>query len=233
MGTVLLSGPGLSTDPFVWVAVIVFALALVAWFFSSEKRIKRKLRAAQKWAIGELPENTIGRVIGEVQPLDRTLTAPLTGRACVYYVAKVEQYRSNGRSGGWRTIIRETDGVPFRLVDHTGHAIVDPTKAQVALTFDDKTMSGTFDDATPIEVAFLTKHGKTSEGWLFNKKLRYTEAVVDLGETIAVLGSGVREGDPMAMPPGDYRSAPATRLRLTSSARFPLVISDDPSTTQR
>lgn len=53
-----------------------------------------------------------------------------------------------------------------------------------------------------------------------------------LGEVVAVLGSGVHEGDPTGMPPGGYRSAPPTRLRLTSSPRFPLVISDDPSTTQ-
>ena len=52
------------------------------------------------------------------------------------------------------------------------------------------------------------------------------------GYEAVVLGSGVREPDPNAPPEAAYRGAPPTRLRLTSSAKFPLVISDDPSTTQ-
>ena len=88
------------------------------------------------------------------------------------------------------------------------------------------------DDATPAAEAFLARHGHAGKRWMFNKNLRYIEAVIEVGETVSVLGSGVREGDPMALPPEGYRSAPPTRLRLTSSPRFPLVISDDPSTTQ-
>jgi hypothetical protein len=42
----------------------------------------------------------------------------------------------------------------------------------------------------------------------------------------------VQEPDPNAAPEAAYRGAPPTRLRLTSSPRFPLIISDDPATTR-
>jgi hypothetical protein len=214
------------------ILVIGAAMAVVGvgfWYFSAANRLKRELRAARVWPIGELPENTIGRVIGEAHPIDRVLEGPLSGRACVYYVARVEEEGSNS----WKTVIEEHDGVPFLLDDGSGRAIVDPVNAEVVLTFDSDSSSGTFDDATRTEEAFLAKHGRSSTGWVFNKKLRYTEAIIEPGETIAVLGSGVREPDPQAMPGEGYRSAPPTRLRLTSSRQHPLRISDDPSTTQR
>ena len=217
-----------------WVLIIVGfgGIALAGWYWSAAQRLKRQLRAAKPWPIGELPENTLGRVIGAAQPLDHVLHGPLTGRACVYYIAKVEQLRSTGRSSHWRTLVNESHGVPFVLSDPSGRAIVDPTGAKLALSFDGRSSSGTFDDANPIEEAFLAKHGLESRGWVFNKKIRYTEACIEVGETIAVLGAGVREPDPTAMPAEGYRAAPPTRLRLTSSHAYPLVISDDPSTTQ-
>ncbi|HZJ67875.1 MAG TPA: GIDE domain-containing protein [Kofleriaceae bacterium] len=225
---VLLSG--CSVDPFGMSLVAgLAAIWFVAWYYSGQQRVKRQLRAARAWKIGELPESTPGRVIGKAEALGEVMTGPLTGRPCVCYVAKVEQ-RGRG-SDRWRTIIEESRGVNFRLVDDTGHAIIDPTDAKIALTFDRNRWSGISQDPTELEEAFLAKHGHGSKGWVFNKSLRYHEAVIEIGETVAVLGSGVREFDPTAPPPENYRGSPPTRLRLTSSARYPLVISDIPATT--
>jgi hypothetical protein len=207
---------------------VVGVSMVVGWLFSTERRLKGELRAAPVWPIGELPENTRGRVVGQAQPLDGVIHSPLTGRACVCYVVEVTD-----TSKGSKTLIRESDGVPFLLVDPSGRAIIDPRIAGVALTIDINTTSGTFNDATREEEAFLAKHGRTSKSWLFNKDLEYTEGVIEVGETVAVLGSGVREPDPQAMPTEGYRGQPVTRLRLTGSRRHPLTISDDPSTTQR
>jgi E3 ubiquitin ligase len=226
---VLLSG--CSVDPFgVSLMAGLAAIWFFVWHYSGAQRLKRRLRAARVWKIGELPESTLGRVIGKAEAIDQALAAPLTGRPCVCYVATVEQRGT--ASDYWKTIISESRGVTFRLVDDTGHAIVDPTSAKIALTFDDNKWSGISQDATEAEEAFLAKHGHGSQGWVFNKSLRYHEAVIELGETVAVLGSGVREFDPTALPPEGYRSPPRTRLRLTSSARYPLIISDIPSTTK-
>jgi hypothetical protein len=217
-----------------WVAIILVILAILVlgWYFSAAQRTKRQLRAAKPWMLSELPEDTHGRVIGQARSIGEQLQGPLTGRPCVYYIATVEEQRSTGRSSYWKTIVSETRGVPFMLEDGTGRAIVDPNGAEVALDFDGTSKSGTFNDADPVQEAFLARHGQKAQGWVFNKSLRYREAMIEVGETIAVLGSGVREPDPSAPPEAAYRGSPPTRLRLTSSSKFPLVISDDPSTTR-
>src|SRR5690242_17954653 len=80
-----------------------------------------------------------------------------------------------------------------------------------------------------VEQAFLARHGMASSK--ANKKLRYSEAIIGVDEVVAVLGAGVREPDPDAKPDGGYRGELPTRLRLTSSAAHPLVISDSSKTT--
>jgi hypothetical protein len=208
-------------------ALVAVVATWVSSYFSAENRLKRTLRDVKVWPIGELPENTLGRVIGEAQPVDRVLRSPLTGRPCVFYVARVEE----DNRGSWTPLFTERESVPFLLADPSGHAIVDPSCADVALTFDRDSRSGTFDDPTPSQEAFLEKHGHVGKGWIFNKKLRYVEAVIEPGERVAILGSGIREPDPKGLPSEGYRSAPPTRLRLTSSPQYPLAISDDPLTT--
>lgn len=219
-------------DPMEVAVVFGIMLVVVGVIAYAKGATVRKLRKAKSYPIADLPEGVSGRVVGEAYPLAQTLAGPLTGRPCVYYIAKVEQHHSNGKSGYWKTIITEQRGVPFGMRDATGRAIVDPNGAEIALDFDDKSTSGFLDNATEIEERFLQRHGKTSQGLLFNKGLRYREAIIAVGETVAVLGEGVREPDPDADPAGDYRGVPPTRLRLTSSPRFPLVISDNPSTTR-
>jgi hypothetical protein len=213
----------------VWGSIVLAALVVsgAMKYFSAENRLKRTLRAVRVWPIGELPEGTLGRVIGDAQPIDRVLQSPLTGRRCLYYVARVE----GNRSGNWHTRFEEKDGVPFLLTDDSGRAIIDPSCADAALTFDHDSRSDTVGDPTPTEAAFLAKHGGKAKGWIFNEKLRYVEAVIEPGKRIAVLGSGVRDPDPQGTPAEGYRSAAPTLLRLTSSPRHPLMISNDPSTT--
>jgi hypothetical protein len=101
----------------------------------------------------------------------------------------------------------------------------------VALTFDGKSASGTFDNPTEREQAFLDAHQTPGRGRFFNHYLRYREAVIEVGETIAIFGAAIREPDPTAPPAESYRGDAPTRLRMTSSPRFPLLISDGPDTT--
>lgn len=213
-------------------AVVVIAVVFGAsWHFSENQTIRRQLRKAPMKRIAELGDDQLGKVVGRARGLVETLEAPLTGRRCVYFSVTVEEHRSNGKTHQWRTVIREARGVPFMLEDNSGRALIDATAARIAVDFDDKSQSGTFDDPTPAEKAFLERHGQKGQGWLFNRKLRYREAVIAEGETIAVLGAGTREPDPDAPPTEAYRGDAPTRLRLTSSRKHPLVISDDPSTT--
>ncbi len=212
-------------------AVVVF----VAWashHLSASQRTRRQLGQAPTKRIAELGDNDLGKVVGRTRGLGEILEAPLTGRRCLYFIAVVEERQDASEIAHWETALREARGVTFMLEDDSGRALIDATDARIALDFDGRGQSGTFDDPTPTEKAFLDRHGEQSEGWLRNRNMRYREAVIEEGQTIAVLGAGTREPDPDGRPTATYRGDAPTRLRLTSSRKYPLVISDDPTTTR-
>lgn len=218
------------------IAVLVIAvfvgLLVYGLFFNDTAKLRRALRGAPRQAIAAAAEGAEVRVDGTVLP-GETLVAPLTGRPCVVYEAVVEEWVNRGKTGSWRQRIREVRGVPFLIDDGTGHALVDPTGARLDVKIDLTTRSGTFDAPTPIEKAFLDRHGMSGEGWLFNKKLRYREGVFAVGERVAAMGRPVREPDrDAASRVHGYRGDLPTRLRLGGSADHPILLSDDASVTR-
>jgi len=217
-------------DIFMAVLAAFFAVTIpLAVYLYPPRRIKRQLKGTPRRPLRELPESTRARIVGAAQPIEAALEAPLTGRKCVYYVVTVHRQRRGDDS--LFSIIREERGVPFRVDDGTGRAIVDPNAAKVALDVDGHGESGAFDAPNEREGAFLWRHGMSGKGLFFNKRLRYREAIIGVGETVAIVGEGVREPDPDAAPEAAYRGDPPTRIRMTSSPRFPLLISDSPDTT--
>jgi hypothetical protein len=208
-------------------AILVFgAIAFFGWYAGETQSTLRRLRATPQLPIGQVPEGTEVRIRGRVEPLSPPGQAPLTGRACVFYEVIVEEKRG-GKNKHWVRVIREIHGVPFAVVDDTGRAIVDASGAKLALHHDVTTRSGTLDDADAREQALLARHNIAATGWVFNKTMRYSEAVIEPGETVVVAGQGIREPDPDAVGQvAGYREGLPTRLRLTSSATFPLYVSD-------
>lgn len=218
---------------FVFGVFAVIALAAIGayYYFSEGQQIRRALRTAPQVRIADFPDRAPAKISGTLQYEAQPLTSPLTGRSCAHYEAVVQELRSRGKHRSWVTIIRDVASVPFRVVDGSGTAIVDPTGARIAVVIDAHTKSGTFDPATPMEEAFLNKHGRDSKGWFFNKTLRFREGVLAQGEQVAVLGHGTKEPDPEGVARADaYRSLPPMRVRLGGSPSFPILISDDPST---
>jgi hypothetical protein len=197
-------------------------------YMAPPNQLKRQLGALPRRTLADLPEGTPARIVGKADVLEDTLEAPLTGRRCLYYTAIVEV--SDGRD--WREIIREDRAVMFLIDDGTARAIVDPRESKVALDFDGASASGTFDNPTEREQAFLDEHETSSRHGRFNRNLRYREAAIGVGETIAIFGAAVREPDPSAQPEPSYRGDPPTQLRMTSSRKHPMMISDHPSTTR-
>ncbi len=59
----------------------------------ANRRSQRKaLAAVTLWPIADVPHATHVRVKGNAQAIRETLTAPLTGRACFYYVFTISSY---------------------------------------------------------------------------------------------------------------------------------------------
>jgi len=183
----------------------------------------RRQRLARRYALAELPEHTAGRVVGIAQALGDTLIAPITGRACVYYEVYEMRVANRNKRRAEARVLHERRGVPFLLLDGEVRAIVDPCHAEFVVDVDADTASGTFD--VPSRAVLLARHRQPSAHY---KTRRYEEAVIAVGETIAVFGTAVLELDPEAAPSG-YRDELPRRIRLSGSQRLPLLISDNPS----
>jgi hypothetical protein len=213
------------------VLVMVFGAAvfgIAGWYWSDAAKIRRALRDARPVSIAEAPEGEVVRLDGRVME-GETVEAPLTGRRCVYYVAVVEEEISDS----WHERATESGGVCFTIDDGTGRAIVDPAGARIDIDLDRGTASGTLDDPTAKERAFLERHRLEATGWVFNKKLRYREGVFEVGEPIAIMCRPVREPEPaVSSREAGYRDAPPTRLRIGGSSRYPILLSDSRRITQ-
>ncbi len=218
--------------PFVLLVILLTSAVVfyMLWYYSPREKIKRALRDATKYSIRDFPDSSLGKVVGRLVLLDEQLVAPLSGRPCAYFSISVEEYRSRGKSGSWVTMVEEERGVDFALDDGSGTAIVVVASAKTALSSDHRSSSGTFDDPTPREQSYLDSHGRESEGWVFNKKIRYIEAVLEPGELVSVYGYGSKEPDPKATP-GGYREMQPMRLRISGSQNHPPLISDELVTT--
>lgn len=211
-------------------AAAVGTFYFVRHYLAPATKLNRELRNTPRRTLAELPEGTLGRVVGKAVALDDTLEAPLSGRPCLYYTSIVEV--SDGKY--WKQIVREDRAVMFVLDDGTAKAIVDPSSSKVVLDFEQTGASGTFDKPTEREQAFLDAHdtASTHAGGLFNRSLRYREAVIEVGDTIAIFGATTREPDPDARPEGGYRGDAPTQLRMTSSRKQPMIISNSASATR-
>lgn len=199
-------------------------------YFSRASQLTRELARYPRKSLAELPEGTLGRVVGKAVALDDTLEAPLSGRACLYYTSIVEV--SAGKD--WKEILREDRAVMFVLDDGSARAIVDPSSCKVVLDFTQTGSSGTFDKPTEREKAFLDAHdtASTHAGGLLNRSLRYREALIEVGGTVAIYGTTTREPDPGRHPEGGYREDAPTQLRMTSSRKQPMIISNNASATR-
>ena len=210
--------------------VIAAALAVGAsarWTFDKRRRVKWRLGRAKQVPIGELAEGQRARIGGTARALGETLEAPLTGRPCVAFDVRVEERRTYLPTGFaptdskiWRLLAIEQGGVPFAIEDSSGRALVDPAHADIVLELDAAQEVG---ETSARATAFCARHGIV----IARKHLRYREGVIAIGESVAVLGEGVREPDRKAAP-ASYRGDQPTVMRLSSSAKRPLAIANGP-----
>jgi len=192
----------------------------------SERRFRRELAAARSFSLATLPEDTRGRITGIARPLAPLLEAPLTGRPCVYYHVRIEQVFA----GITHELASEQRAVRFILEDGDQRAVIDPVHARISAGFDRSSESRAAFDANPVQRALLDHHALVDRNWVWTDSVCYREAIIEVDEPIAVIGIGTREPDLEATSAGLYRDPGATRLWLRGSPRFPLVITDDPST---
>jgi len=191
-------------------ALIGFAITI-----GSLKNVRRRKRIVDTPTspIAQAPGNgrveIKGRILAGEQGL---LQAPFSGRHGVFVRATVQELRSTGRSSYWATIVNELDSRPFYVEDGSGQrALVRPAGAEMIIDTLTIANSGTFNDAAPHLQQFLTARGISSTSFLgFNKRIKYDEQILSVGDALYALGPSTREAGP---PVSDgYRMVPGTQL---------------------
>ena len=124
----------------VFIVIVLFFVAMAAVVVTAGATARK--RAA---LVKATPTSAVGMAADGYREFEGTaeavsgppVTAHFTGSPCVWYQAKLEQYRlgTNTRTGAsWHMVGDWTSGAPFFVRDATGVAIVDPFRAEVTPT---------------------------------------------------------------------------------------------------
>ena len=209
----------------VWGVIVMAVVAQrpsIGQSAGSVRRIKRRHSEYGSTPIAAMPEHHLCGILGRVAPVGELLTAPFTGRPCVYYSIEVLK-----ESNLPTRVVEEQRGVPFTLSDLTGDATIDPSNAEVAPEFDYCHRSGWHDRPTDRIEAVLARHRTSILGVGGTRRLLFRESVIAPGDMLSVVGAAVRELDNSPRHETTYRSSP-TRLRIAGSLEAPLSILQKP-----
>ena len=181
---------------YIVIGLLVVVFAIASYLGSDGYLVRKGLEETKRVSVSELVEGQKAKVVGVVRVRDgRKLTAPLSGRECVFYEVVVAERVHNGKHSHWKERIHDVDQVDFDVDDGTGTVHVRTTNMKQIAAVDERQSSGFLDDATPELEAYLKRHGTGSEGILFNKSMRYREGIFAVGEHVAICGQvGMERG---------------------------------------
>ena len=181
-----------------YILLLTFAtvIIIVIIFYSNTKNvIRRKLNKTKTTPISSCKENQYVKIIGKAEKLNKTLIAPISKTPCLYYQIIIETINNSNNSLGvfWETVFKDEQFVDFIIETKKGKAVLEVSMSrnhkEVYLTKDKKFRSGIFNDAPKYIENYLASHGKSCEGLFgFNRSMRYREGIIEIGESIAILG---------------------------------------------
>ena len=215
--------------PIIIVSIAVL-IGILIYYFSTKQRIIRTLSKLPIKQIGSLRNREFTRFAGKALHVKEPLIAPFSKRKCIFYVIKIEKKKSNGKNSYWDTIVKEEKIQEFFLEKNGDFAMVrpsqDPKNYRSHLVVDKKVNSGTFNDPTPEFQELLRSYNIDSEGFFgFNKSLRYSEAIIEIGEQITV--AGIAKWKSLKEPIEGYSYSKIAELE--SSDKQKLIITDLPN----
>jgi hypothetical protein len=199
------------------VALVVVAISVVMLLRPLGQIIRiRRVATAPVGALADAgPAEVFGRADGDAQP------SPIGQAPCVFWQVEVQEYRSTGKSGHWRTIFRQASIEPFAIDDDTGRVQVLPAGAELTLVDDVRASRGLFGNMTEEMLAALERMGIPTTGFLgFNRRLRVFERRIEPGEQVYALGYVERMGGQPLI-----RSVPDAPLLLADRSERELLLS--------
>jgi hypothetical protein len=176
----------------------VLALVVLEVFFVHKAAANRKrVKLIARTPIAKIAELADGpaKVQGRIVAFGDSMTAPLSGRPCVYYRFQVEEKKTRhgpplhgGGGSYWKTIINDVQSIPCGVDDGTGVAGLDLRGAEMVLSPGAQMRSGFLNDApAKLERLLNERYGRSSRGFIFNKGMRYIETLIEGGEEVLVL----------------------------------------------
>jgi len=220
-----MSQPIIFTLLFAVVGIIIF----YNYYFSNKNVIIRTLSKIPHKPASSLKTNELSKVSGKALHVEDPLIAPYSKRKCVFYQIIIQQKVSTGKSSHWKTIVEEERSQDFFIQTKTDFVIVspkdNPKNYKCFLVKDQDQNSGTFNDPTLKFIALL-KHYHIDHTTLFgfNKRLRYQEGVIEIGEEITA--AGVAKWKTLNEPLPEY---PYSKIAtLESDDKQKIIITDLP-----
>lgn len=191
-------------------AVLGLAIFAASLYFERGAVLRRKMRAVPATSIALAKEGHRVRLTG--LPTAEPLYAPLSGKPCVHYVVVVEELRILQKHNIWKIRASEEQWVDFVLTDASGTVPVSTEHSKSAAIFR-SAKNGAFALDPPSVQAFLSR--QAAKGIripsLPHRKIRMTEAILEVGSTITVVGKMVN---------GRLQGAPGQELLATDDIEF-------------
>jgi len=192
----------------IFLIAVFFFIAGGGCFFMGKKkhRIHQLMVNTETSDVGALTEGSC-EVQGQIDSVGTPLISPWTQQQCVYYDFQVEERRSR-RSGNttstyWADYITDLQAQPFTVSDQTGSVEINPGEADFRVRTDARERSGFGDDASSeLQTLLRDRYGASTQGWVFNKTLRYSENVMAVGDTVYVFGEVRSQGDKLFIGSG-------------------------------
>jgi hypothetical protein len=131
---------------------------------------------------------------------DGPLDAPLTGKPCLWWRYRIEEYSENGKSKSWRVVDSGVSDAWLRLADATGECLIDPRGAEVRPASREVWKGNARHPRSGMVSGVLG-------GWLSGGEYRYTEERLHAGEPLYAIGDfrssgGGRQGLDLASAQG-------------------------------
>lgn len=220
-----MSGPIIVIIFFCVVAIIIFC----TYYFSAKNVIIRTLSKIPNKPASSLKTNELSKVSGKALHVKEPLIAPYSQRKCVFYQIVIQQKVSTGKSSHWKTIIDEERSQEFFIQTKNDFIIVSPKENpknyKCHLVKDQSQNSGTFNDPTQKFIALLQHyHIDHTTLFGFNKRLRYKEGVIEIGEEVTV--AGIAKWKTLSEPMPDYPYSKIATLESVDKQK--IIITDLP-----
>ncbi len=178
--------------PLLIIAAII-TIGVLSYYFGKKQKILRRLSKLKRKDILQFRTNEPTKVTGKVLHVHEPFVAPFSKRKCVAFEFKIQQKKKRGKNSYWKTLIDEKNIQDFFIEQKDEVAMVtpktNPFNFEIYLEEDKRVSSGFLNDPTPEFQNLLAAYKIESLNFLgFNKTLRYTERILEVGETVTVGG---------------------------------------------